>query len=125
MNRKKRKKKQSTARPAPSHLQLAAEDRTAVAATVAWMLSLMATIVAEISGMLCRWYTVFVEHVELVRVLSFVLLFVALIAGVMTLVMTPIVLRVSKERPPSTIVQIAIVAGSLPLLALGLQMLQR
>lgn len=120
---KKKGARKSSASISPE-LQRAAEGRTAEAATVAWMLSLMATILAEVVGMLCRWFTVLVEANERLQLLSVVMLFVALLAGIITLVMTPVVLRLSKVRPPSAIIQLAVVAGVLPLVAVVLRSLQ-
>lgn len=102
-------------------IQEAAENRTAVAANVAWMLSLMSTVAAEGIGLACRWYTSLVEPVELLTVLSGVMLFVAVISGTLTLVMIPVVLKFSKARPPAIIVQIAVVAGALPILVVFLR----
>ena len=81
----------------------------------------MSTITAEVIGLLCRWYTTLVEPIELLLVLSGVMLFVALVAGLITLALIPIVLRVGQTRPPASIVQVALFAGSLPMLVIGLQ----
>lgn len=121
MSKKKKKKPNKAKRDTPKELQEAAESRTAVAANVAWMLSLLSTIAAEVIGLVCRWYTVLVEPVDILTVLSGVMLFVALIAGVVTLGMIPLVLKFNKKRPPSGLIRIALVAGSLPMVALALQ----
>jgi hypothetical protein len=119
-NKTKRKSTRKT-KPVPTHLQEAAEDRTAVAANVAWMLSLMSTLTAETLGLVCRWYTILVEPVDLLTVLSTVMLFVAVVSGIVTLIMTPIVLRSARTRPPSVIVRVAIFAGGLPLVVVVFQ----
>lgn len=128
MKRQKRKpsnvtKKSPRRRQKPAHIahQRAADSRTAVAATVAWMLALMATVLAEVLGLACQLYTVVVEDLEVVRVLATVMLLVALLAGLITLVMIPIVLRVAEKRPPRVIVLLAVLAGSLPLAVIVLQ----
>ena len=126
---KKKKKQRGTGKPKPGkesvvspEIQQAAETRTAVAANVAWMLALMSTVTAEAIGLACRWYTAFVEPVELLTVLSAVMLFVAVISGTLTLFMIPVVFRFSKARPPTFILQVAILAGGLPLVVVALQM---
>lgn len=128
---KKKKKQKNKRTPKTSsrttvapHLQEAAESRTAVAATVAWMLSLMATLMAEALGLICRYYTAFVEPVELLTVLSSIMLFVALIAGLVTLCMIPVVFKFSKVRPPGFIVQLAVIAGGLPVIVVVVQYLR-
>ncbi len=128
MKRKKRKpskvtKQASRRRPKSTGIedQRAAESRTAVAATVAWMLALMATVFAEVLGLTCQLYTRMAENLAVVRVLATVMLFVACLAGLITLVMTPIVLHVAEKRPPRMIVLVAVLAGSLPLLVIILQ----
>ena len=117
MGSKKKRKRDSAARAprASLALQEAAESRTAVAATVAWMLTPFCTLIAEGIGLVCRLYATFVEPVDLLTVVSVVMLFVAMIAGLLTLGLIPVVLRVSKVRPPTAIVRLAIIAGSLPL----------
>lgn len=121
MSKKKKKKPKKANRDTPKSIQEAAESRTAVAANVAWMLSLLSTIAAEVIGLVCRWYTVLVEPVDVLTVLSGVMLFVALIAGIVTLAMIPLVLKFNKKRPPSGLIRIALVAGVLPMVALVLQ----
>lgn len=122
--RKKPKSANAGARPAPS-IQEAAESRTAVAATVGWMLALMATLTAELIGLLCRWYTILVEPRELLTIISVVMLFVAFIAGTLTVGLIPVVTRVAQTRPPRAIVKLAIVAGSLPIGVVLVQFLTR
>lgn len=83
----------------------------------------MSTLMAEALGLVCRWYTTLVEPVELLTVLSGIMLFVAVISGAMTLGMIPIVYRFNKTRPPVFIVQLAVLAGVLPMVVLILQYL--
>lgn len=81
----------------------------------------MATLMAEAMGLVCRWYSTFVEPVELLTVLSGIMLFVAVLSGFITLVMIPVVYRVSETRPPFFIVQVAAIAGALPIVVVLLQ----
>ena len=92
-----------------------------MATMVVWTLSLMSTITAEAIGLTCRWYTIRVEPVDLLTVMSSVMLFVALISGTITLGLIPVVLRVAKTRPPPLILKVAIVAGCLPIGTIALQ----
>ena len=124
-NKTKKRGKAGKSKPVPLDLRLAAESRTALSATVAWTLSLMSTLAAEAIGFFSQLYTRFVEPNEVLAVLGAVMLFVALIAGLVTLVMTPVVQKLAKTRPPTMIVQTAYVAGALPILVLALQYLRR
>ena len=121
--KKKKKKHGSKKKPGPAaeDFQQAAETRTAVAANVAWMLALMSTIAAEAIGLCCRWYTSFVEPVDLLTVLSGLMLLVAFVSGLVTLGMIPIVLKFSKLRPPMIVLQAAVLAGSLPIVVVAAQ----
>lgn len=124
MSKKKKSKgraKVRERRSIPPDLQLAAESRTALSVTVAWTLVLMSTLAAEGIGFLCQLYTRFVGVNELLTVLGAVMLFVALVAGFVTLLLTPLVLKIAQTRPPTLIVQIAYVAGILPIVVLTLQ----
>jgi hypothetical protein len=92
---------------------------------VLWMLSLMATIMAEVAGLVCRIYTLAVAEVELIRVLGGVMLLVALLAGVVTLGMIPIAWRLANTKPPRSMVVFASVAGAVPMIAVILQLVTR
>ena len=105
----------------PEDYQQAAESRSAVAANVAWMLSLMSTVTAEAIGLCCRWYTSFVEHVDLLKVLSGIMLLVAFVSGLVTLALIPIVLKFNKLRPPAIVLQTALLAGGLPIIVVVAQ----
>jgi hypothetical protein len=81
----------------------------------------MATLAAEVLGLVCQLYVRFVDEHELLTVLGVVMLFVALTAGCVTLLLTPIACRMAQPSPPRIIVQVAYGAGTLPLLVLLLQ----
>ena len=128
--KKKAKKKGAKAKSTRPDVQRAsaavetAESRSAVAANVAWMLALISTLMAEAIGLVCRWYTAFVEPVELLTVLSAILLLVALVSGLVTLGMIPVVYKLSSLRPPAFITQLAVLAGGLPLAVVLMQYIQ-
>lgn len=83
----------------------------------------MSTLAAEAIGFLSQLYTRFVEANDVLTVLGEVMLFVALVAGILTLILTPVVLKLAKQRPPTIVVQTACFAGSLPILVVLLQYL--
>ena len=94
----KRKKKKKTVKAIPKDLVEAAESRTAMAANVAWSLTLMSTIAAEALGFICQAYAKFVNNIDVLRALGAIMLFVALASGVVTLILTPVVLKVSQKN---------------------------
>jgi hypothetical protein len=96
------------------------ESRTAEAVTVAWMLSLMATLAAELVGVGARIALVLLGPSDKARVLSAAFLVVALLAGLITLVLTPVTLKVRRVAPPRFVVTAAVVIGCLPLVTLML-----
>jgi hypothetical protein len=80
------------------------------------MLSLLATLAAEAVGVSARVVLILVGPSERARVLSATFLLVALLAGVITLALTPITLKVRRIAPPRSMVTIALIVGCLPLL---------
>ena len=89
--------------------------------TVAWTLALMSTLTAESLGVLCQLYVRFVGENQVLLVLGAVMLFVALTSGCVTLLLTPLASRIAKTPPPKLIVQVAYLAGALPIVTLLLQ----
>lgn len=111
MARRKKKKKNRPAKPS-AH---AGETLTAEGVTVAWMLSAMGTgateLVALLSMAALAYEPIALSLPERADVLPWLLLFVAVITGTITLVLTPLVLRRRRTPPPSAIVNFAIFVG--------------
>ncbi len=84
--------------------------------TVAWMLSLLAALIAEVLGILSRFLMLQVGTSDRLQVLSGTLLLVAVLAGLCTLLLTPVTLKLREVPPPRPIVVSAIVIGLIPLL---------
>jgi hypothetical protein len=103
-------KRQSSNAPAGS-----AESPGAAALTVFWMTSLLATVLAELGGLISRLVMLFVNTPPSIVLLSNVLLLVAALAGLVCLVLTPIVLRWRRVPPPLAITRFAVGASLLPL----------
>ncbi|MBN02242.1 MAG: hypothetical protein CMJ77_24325 [Planctomycetaceae bacterium] len=110
----KRKQKLAPKQPAIE------ESRTAEAATVAWMLSLLSTVAAECGGILVRLLIMANDASERLQVLSTTLLLVAFIAGGITVILTPVVSRLRRVAPPKAIVIVAYTMGVVPLATLVL-----
>jgi len=111
---KKRKQKVVPEQPAIE------ESKTAEAATVAWMLSLMSTVAAECGGISVRLLVMMNDASERLQVLSTTLLLVAFIAGGITVILTPVVSRLRRVPPPKAIVIVAYTMGVVPLATLVL-----
>jgi hypothetical protein len=98
------------------------ETRSAVALTVAWMLSCMSTaagmfvVVAFRLLMLAFPVPVGAQH-PFGRIAS-VLLFAALITGVLCLALTPLAHRVRATRPPRSVTMGAVLIGLSPIVLL-------
>jgi len=98
------------------------ESRPAVALTVAWMLSCMSTAVGMLTVLALRLLMLVFPVAQggkhpLAQV-SGVLLFVALITGVVCLAFTALVYRVRKAPPPSPITVAAVMIGVAPIVLL-------
>lgn len=107
-------------KPQPSRTPVVEESKTAEAATVAWMLALMSTIAAECGGIFVRVLMMMNDTSERIRVLSTTLLLVAFLSGVITIILTPVVIRVRRVAPPRAIVVVAYVMGVVPIATLVL-----
>lgn len=98
----------STERPAT-------ESQSAEMLTVAWMLSVLATISAELLGLILRLLVVQFPTSDRLRILAGTLLLVALLSGLITTGLTALTVRLRRVPPPQPIVVVAYVSGLLPL----------
>jgi hypothetical protein len=113
--RTKTGRRSKPATPRHERAALGSETPTAEAATVGWMLALFATLSAELLGMLTRWLAFQQIAPEPLRVLSGTLLLVAVFAGLVTLVLTPVTLKLRRVPPPTPILALALVSAIVPL----------
>ena len=95
------------------------EDRAAVAATVAWMLTALATGLAQITAVaILGLHRVLTDDPEKLaaplKMLPRLLFFVALIAGLTSIILTPIVYRFRKTPPPRSITTFVVVIALIP-----------
>ena len=112
----------------PAELQ-SAQRRTAEATTVAWMLSILATLAAEIltavGVLLVEYVPTDDEAPGLIQMIPGSLGFTALATGAVCLALTPIVHRIRAVPPPLAIEIVAVVAGGIPWLLLGISWLAK
>lgn len=102
--------------------ELPAEERSAEAATIAWMLCTLFALCAEVMGFAMRIYLHYAPPAELTMprllYLPTIAMAIALVSGCLCLVLTPIVYRVRKTPPPELITLVAVLIGAAPLATL-------
>lgn len=118
MNARGKKKSKSRRGQRDATSTVAAEERTSLVATVFWMLCVLATLGAEatalMSWLLARHWPPAASSAPL-RAFAGMMWFSALVSGLLVLVMTVVVYRVRKDKPPRAITVLAVVVGLVPL----------
>ena len=123
-----RKRPRSKSRTSPPAASRPSEDRAALALTVVWMLTLLASAGAQAIAALMLTVAWAVapgaDEPSLPAVMAAALVPAAAITGLLCLALTPLVWRIRAVKPPRTIVAAALLVGALPLvtwlvLALG------
>ena len=104
--------KKRNAEPAQSPVR--GESRVADAMTVGWMLSVMTALVCQAGLVIVRAVEHYQREVEPLGVLGELLLFAALVFGVVSLVLAPIVLRLRSTSVPPGITIFAVAVGLTP-----------
>jgi len=104
--------KRRRAQPTPRHR----ETRAAEAATIAWMLTVMTTLLCA-GGAAFMWLFAGAHDGRQAVVLMHLLHFSSIITGVTSLVLLGVVLKTRIEAPPQSIVVFALVVAALPILA--------
>ena len=95
------------------------ESRASVATTVAWALTALscgaAQIIAEVTWLIARSAGIPQGQPNALQLMPQTFMIVAVFTGLLTLGMTPVVLRVRQVRPPRVITAAAIVIGLMPI----------
>lgn len=117
-------------RPLLSPRALAGEEsRGSVAVTVSWMLTLLATtggmIVAVVCFFLSRSLQLSPQQAEVFGLLAGVMTIVAALTGLLCLILTVVVYRVRRDRPPISITVAAVFVSCLPLATMLLLAMRR
>lgn len=97
------------------------ESRSVEFLTVAWMLSVITTLLCEVGGTLAK---IFGENNVRLSLFAGYLLFAAAVIGAASLVMLVAVYRLRKVKPPSGIIFFSAVVGGTPLVVLLFSWLQ-
>jgi hypothetical protein len=105
------------------------ESRSSVAVTVSWMLTLLATagamIVAVVCFFLSRSLQLSPQQAEGFGLLGGVMTVVSAVTGLLCLVLTVVVYRVRRDRPPISITVAAVFVSCLPLATMLLLAMRR
>ncbi len=99
------------------------ESRGAEWLTIAWMLSVVTTLVCEFGSVGARWCASLLADRPLLGVLSEILLFAAMVIGMISLVMTPAVIKIRRARPPRGILVFAVAVAAAPVLVVFLRLM--
>lgn len=116
MPAKKKRKNKAKQRRRLAKASLPVEDRRSEAVTVAWTLSIIATLGAEIVGGVSLIATANWNAGETRSPLPALMLFIAFVTGVVCLLLTPLVHRFRRTPPPAPIRYVAVTASVLPIL---------
>lgn len=91
------------------------EPPNAVAGTVAWLLSAMATLFALLAAVIVR--VIYLRNAdERTRSGVYLFLFAALVTGCVALVLTPLVHRIRKNPPPRNVTIGVVTIGLVPII---------
>ena len=117
MGKKRQTQKRDKRRPRHSQVETG-ESRTADAVTVAWMLTALATLAAELFALL-GWIAVAIaarsgKVPQEVVMLPVLLTFIALVTGLVCLLLIPVTHRVRSVPPPRSVTVFAAVVGIMP-----------
>ena len=101
-----------------------AEPRSGEALTVLWMLTILATLVAEMAAAAAAAWAYGrpgpAEGPSMPATLANVMLFTALVTGGLCLLLTPVVRRIRREPPPASVIWSAVAIGASPFFVLTL-----
>lgn len=104
------------------------EDRRGEAATVAWMLTMLATTasnaLALVAALIVPTLVANTEQPGLAPLLPRLLLFIAAVTGAVCVVLTPLVYRFRRTPPPEAITAFGLIISVLPVLILFWQAMQ-
>lgn len=117
--RKQMPNRPSKRKPSPDVPQ---ESRAAEALTVFWMLTMMATLAAELASAAVWGLLQLAGKAEdlpaAVGLLPGLLMLIAVTTGILCLLLTPLAWHVRRQPPPLGVVVLAVVIGASPLLTL-------
>jgi hypothetical protein len=118
----KHKKKQNRERRAADDMPT--ESQAADAMTVGWMLAILTTLLCQVAALVMRWIAFANPQLAGLSSFSAMLFFGALIIGLVTLALIPVLYKIRVLAPPTPIVAFAVVVGLAPWVTLLMQWVQ-
>jgi hypothetical protein len=106
----------------PRIQQPSTDTRAGEALTVGWMLSVMTTVACEVGVVTARVVHAVGPEFERVVVLGELLLFAAVVSGLVSLLLAAMVFRVRQVAPPNGVTAFALIVAVAPLVALFLRL---
>lgn len=91
------------------------------ALTIGWMLTVVTTFVCETAFVLVRSLNRAAQ--PSLTMLAGLLLFAALVTGIVVLIMTPVVLRGRRHAPPRPVTIVSLLIGAAPLVMVALDVI--
>ena len=119
MSKAKRRKKKRAKPAQPT------ESRRAEVLTVGWSMMVLMTFVCELGAAAALGYCHFHPDAQAARLLAGMLLMGAFVVGVLLLVLTPVVVRIRRVKPPRGIVVFAVAVGAAPWVGIAVRWLAK
>jgi hypothetical protein len=94
------------------------ETRAADTLTVCWMVTVMTVVMLEFSTIGFRWYASTHPEIEPIGAFADVLYLCAALCGFFALILTPIVWKIRRVKPPLPVTLFAIGAAAIPIIFL-------
>ena len=104
-------------RPKPRRApQPPAESRAAEVITIGWMIAVLSTLACELIGVAARLYARVAADARAAELLAGLMLLAALVFGLVSLALIPLVYRARRVPPPRGVTLMALVIGAIPLI---------
>lgn len=100
-----------------------AESPAADFLTVGWLVAVLTTLMCEVLSIAARWFARSAPDNATIAAFAGFVLFAAVTTGLVTLLLTPVVVWSRRVRPPIGITVFAVVVGAAPLAILLLRSL--
>lgn len=110
-----KKKPQHQKKPRKRH-DIDLENRAAVAVTVMWMLTTIATLMAQLVWAGSFTLVNLLDKAGNLAVLPGLMLFTGVVSGIVCLILAPVAWRIREVPPPRSVTLVAIIIGTLPLI---------
>jgi hypothetical protein len=101
------------------------ESRLAETLTVGWVVAALSTLVCELATVAARLYLRQAPGNASIGALAVLTQFAAFSIGIVTLLLTPMVLKLRRQTPPRGVTALAVAIGLAPLAAIAWQVLWR